>query len=108
MLSSILIVAALSFLLKIAPHLIPIPVDQTSTVSKGLDLTVCVMTGQIIMDTAVGGKSLSMLGASFSTYDMAALLAAAASYFTCRLTGSLIKGLIAGLVIFLVTVGVFL
>lgn len=108
MLTSILLVAMLSLLLKIAPHLLPLPVNENSRISKALDLTVCVMTGQIIMDTAVGGKSMSELITNFGVYDGAALLAAAGAYVTCRISGSLIKGLTAGLIVFLLTVEIFL
>ena len=108
MLIPILLVASLSFLLKVVPQWLPVPINPASVISKGLDLTVCAMTGQIIMDAAVGGKSLSALIAGFGVYDLAALLAAAASYLTCFLSGSLVKGLAAGLAFFLITTGVFL
>jgi hypothetical protein len=108
MLTSILMVAALSLLLKVAPHLLPLPVNENSTISKALDLTVCVMTGQIIMDTAVGGKSLNELVMNFGVYEVATLVAATGSYLACRISGSLIKGLLAGLAVFFVTVEIFL
>jgi hypothetical protein len=108
MLTSIVLVAMSSLFLKIAPQLLPLPANPESRISRGLDLTTCAMTGQIIMDTAVGGKSMSELIANFGVYDGAALLAAAGAYLTSRISGSLIKGLSAGLIVFLVTVEIFL
>ena len=45
---------------------------------------------------------------NFGVYEVATLVAATGSYLACRISGSLIKGLLAGLAVFFVTVEIFL
>jgi branched-subunit amino acid transport protein len=103
---SILMIAGLSYFFRILPRLINVRFDENSPWLRGLDYTVCAMMGQIIMDTATGGKSISSLIHHFDAYDIAALLATVGSFIVCRNSGSIFKSLLSGLTIFSLTVGV--
>jgi branched-subunit amino acid transport protein len=95
----ILLVAAVTYLIKTLPFFVKINPSANSLWAKGADYSVCVMMGQIIMDSAIGGKPLAAL-LEVDIFDIGALAAALASFIVCRMSESIFKSLIAGLATF--------
>jgi branched-subunit amino acid transport protein len=105
MITILLTIAAVSYVLKVIPLVLHSRPQGSPILARSIDYAVCVIMGEIIMRSATGEKPLGTFLGSLNTYDIAALGGVIVAYTICRVKGSVVMGLIAGLGTFSLLIG---